>query len=153
MLFHLSFISIFFFSKLGTLNMRQKIMCFCCYCRVWECYPWSFLSKATDSIWVDYYNYIYADAEPSYNKQKPRLLFSQTNAEKLELAINLPYLWTEWLMLFSPPRFSICVWAGFLYSQWMLVYALVAKPGAFQFPPERKIEKKKYVSLFSPSSK
>ena len=85
----------FFFSKLGTLNMRQKIMCFCCYCRVWECYPWSFLSKATDSIWVGYYNYIYADAEPSYNKQKPRLLFSQTNAEKLELAINLPYLWTE----------------------------------------------------------
>lgn len=151
MLFHLSFISIFFFSKLGTLNMRQKIMCFCCYCRVWECYPWSFLSKATDSIWVGYYNYIYADAEPSYNKQKPRLLFSQTNAEKLELAINLPYLWTEWLMLFSPPRFSICVWFPIQPVDASIFSS--CQTWCFSVPSWKENRKKKYVSLFSPSSK
>lgn len=54
-----------------------------CYCRVWEHYPWSFLSKAIHSIWVGYYNCVYADAESSYNKQEPRL-FSQKNAEELE---------------------------------------------------------------------
>lgn len=54
------------------------------YGRVWECYPWSFLSEAIHSIWVGYYNYMYADAESSYNKHNPRRLFSQKNTENPE---------------------------------------------------------------------
>lgn len=71
------------FANWGWFCIRQKIM-YLCYCRFWERYPWSFLSKAIHSIWVGCYNYIYADAESTYNMQKPRLLFLQKNAEKLE---------------------------------------------------------------------
>lgn len=107
------------FPNWGQFCIRQKIM-YLCYCRFWERNPWSFLSKAIHSIWVGCYNYIYADAESTYNMQKPRLLFLQKNAEKArdksQLLIWPIRMWTEWLILVSPPRFSICLWAIFLYS-------------------------------------